>query len=107
VVRSLGIAGAAVALALCGCGDGAKAHAPAIKAADFRFTPGTVHVRAGDTVEWRNSGRTDHTVKGPGFFSRDVPPGGHYAHRFASPGTFRYVCTLHPTAMKGAVVVAP
>jgi plastocyanin len=96
----------ALGLALTGCGGGgSKAGTPDVQIADFRFAPTTVRVRAGDTVEWRNSGRTDHTVKGPGFFSRAVSPGGRYAHRFAGPGTFRYLCTLHPSAMTGTVVV--
>jgi plastocyanin len=96
----------ALAVALAGCGGGdSSSHGPEVQAADFRFAPATVRVQAGDTVEWRNSGRTDHTVKGALFFSRDVPPGGRWAHRFATPGTFRYRCTLHPDAMRGTVVV--
>jgi plastocyanin len=96
----------ALAVALPGCGGSdSSSKAPGVQAADFRFAPATVRVHTGDAVEWRNSGRTDHTVKGPGFFSRDVPPGGRWKHRFATPGTFRYLCTLHPDAMKGTVVV--
>jgi plastocyanin len=109
-VRGLGIAGVAVALALCGCGDsdagvGPDQASPDVEAADFRFAPTTTRVDAGTTVEWRNSGQTDHTVKGRGFFSRAVPPGRRYRHRFDTPGTYRYVCTLHPDAMEGTVVV--
>ena len=105
MTRALGIAGAAVALALCGCG-GVDA-APGVRAADFRFAPATMHVHAGTTVEWRNSGHTDHSVKGLDFFSRAVPPGARYTHRFDKPGTYRYFCTLHPDAMTGVVVVDP
>jgi plastocyanin len=103
-VRGLAIAGAAIAIALCGCGD--SEDAPDVRAVDFAFTPATTRVDAGTTVEWRNGGRTDHTVKGRGFFSRAVPPGARFTHRFDTPGRYPYVCTLHPDAMKGTVVVS-
>ena len=73
-MRRLAIAG--VALALAGCGDdGDGASAPAdtgVDAADFKFAPSTTRVSVGTTVRWTNTGATDHTVKGAGFFSRDL-----------------------------------
>ena len=98
----LAIAG--VALALVGCGD--DANDPDVRVADFKFAPATLRVTVGTTVEWRNTGDTDHTIKGPGFFSRAVAPGRTWTHRFAAAGVYRYVCTLHPDAMRGVVVVA-
>jgi plastocyanin len=94
------------ALALAGCGGGSSpAKAPSVEAADFRFAPAETRVKAGQTVEWRNTGATDHTVKGPGFFSRAMSPGATFRHRFDRPGTYPYLCTLHPQAMRGRVVV--
>ena len=105
--RRLAIVGVAITLA--GCGDaagGASASGPErVRAADFEFAPTTVHVRAGESVEWANTGRTEHTVKGRGFFSRAIAPGGRFAHRFAGAGTYEYLCTLHPGWMRGKVVV--
>jgi plastocyanin len=97
---------ATVAIALTGCGgEGDAPSASGVDAADFRFAPATKRIKAGDAVEWRNTGRTAHTVKGPGFFSRAVDPGGRYSHRFTRPGGYDYVCTLHPGQMRGRVVV--
>jgi plastocyanin len=101
---------AAVALALIGCGDngedGSSGSTPSgVEAADFRFAPATLRVRVGATVAWTNTGRTAHTIKGPGFFSRAVGPGGIYSHRFSVRGEYDYVCTLHPDPMRGRVVV--
>ena len=45
-------------------------------------------------------------MKRPGFFStRAMDPGQSYSHRFIKPGTYGYLCTLHPALMKGVVVV--
>ena len=110
----MAIGAVALVLGLAGCGDegdpGADetaSGANAVEAQDFRFAPATVHVPVGATVTWRNTGGTDHTIKGPGFFSRAVPPGGRFAHRFAQPGSYDYVCTLHPDSMRGRVAVSP
>jgi plastocyanin len=106
-VRRVSIAGVVLLLALSGCGDdGADGTAPSVQAQDFRFAPATTRVSAGTTVSWRNTGSTDHTVKGRGFFSRAVSPGGRWSHRFARPGSYDYLCTLHPDAMRGRVVVS-
>jgi|SRR3954451_17340450 plastocyanin len=106
-MRRVAIAAAALLLGLSPCGDEDRldtaAHA---RAQDFRFAPATVRVAAGGTVTWRNSGRTFHNVKGHGFFSRAVPVGESWSHRFTKPGTYAYVCTLHPAAMRGRVVVS-
>ena len=56
-------------------------------------------------MTWENSGETIHTVKGDGFFSKAINPGDSYEHKFTKPGTYDYVCTLHPDQMQGTIVV--
>jgi plastocyanin len=94
-----------------GCGSsggGAKSPATDVAVADFSFAPSETTVRAGQTVTWTNDGQVDHTVKGPGFFSaRAFGHGARFSHRFTKPGRFAYLCTLHPTQMRGTVVVRP
>ncbi len=80
--------------------------ASAVKIRDFSFNPGGVTVHTGDTVTWTNDGKvsTGHTVSGKGFDSGVLHSGASYSHAFSSPGTFSYVCKIHPF-MKGKVTV--
>ncbi len=93
---------------------GARAHrllasasgASSVTIRDFSFDPNGVTVHAGDTVTWTNDGKvaSGHTVTGKGFDSGVLPSGKTYSHTFSSPGTFSYVCQIHPF-MKGTVTV--
>jgi plastocyanin len=103
-VRRWAITAAAVALLGCG-GQQAPASEAAVGINDFAFAPATVHVRVGGTVDWRNGGTTQHSVKGPRFFSKALEPGERRSFRFDTAGTYDYFCTLHPDQMRGRVVV--
>jgi plastocyanin len=73
----------------------------------FRFSPSSVTVGAGDTVTWTNNGSASegHDVSGSGGLgSGTLHSGQSYSHTFASPGTFSYICSIHPF-MKGTVTV--
>jgi plastocyanin len=102
VRRAAAVVLAGLALAACGSGSSTD---PSVKAEDFDFSKTSLTVKAGDTVEWTNTGSTEHTVRGADFFSRAIEPGGKYSHRFARAGTYRYFCTLHPDAMRATIVV--
>lgn len=93
----------ALTLVLVGCGSSSSQ--PAVKAEDFAFSKASLTVKPGETVVWSNTGTTEHTVKGSGFFSKAIEPGSTYSHRFDAAGTFRYICTLHPQAMRATIVV--
>lgn len=70
-----------------------------------KFTPETVTIKAGETVEWSfNDGQTEHQVKGATFES-EVQSTGTFTHTFDQAGTSTYQCTIHPEQMKGIVVV--
>jgi plastocyanin len=71
---------------------------------DYSFRPATITVSAGDTVTWTNAGKQPHTATGSGFDTGILKTGQSGSHTFASPGTFTYICSLHPF-MKGTVVV--
>jgi plastocyanin len=94
----------ALTILLVGCG-GSSPSQPAVKAEDFDFSRASLTIKPGETVVWTNTGTTEHTVKGPGFFSKAIEPGAKFSHRFDAAGTFRYICTLHPEAMRATVVV--
>ncbi len=107
---------AALALALAPAAAGAADSTVGIS--NFTFSPAAVTVNRGDTVTWRFSGPdTNHTVTArPGqadTFESDpgVPEatvnhstGDTFAHTFNVPGTFSYLCRVHP-GMTGTVRV--
>jgi plastocyanin len=100
-----GVAVAAVALpagALATSGHAARAKSVTVK--NFKFTPATVSIAKGQSVTWHFKDSTAHTVKGPGFKSRAIRAGS-FTHRFTKAGTYRYICTIHPS-MKGTVRVS-
>ena len=74
--------------------------------ADFAFRPATITVAPGTTLTWQNTGVAPHTVtsRAGQFDSRIIPAGGIYSHTFATPGTYQYLCSIHPD-MTGTVLV--
>ena len=87
-----------------GCGGEDSPSSGAIGVRDFEFAPATFEAKSGERVNWENSGEQIHNVKGKGFFSRAIDPGQSYSFTFRKPGTYDYVCTLHPQ-MRGTIVV--
>lgn len=72
----------------------------------YGFSPASITIQAGTTVTWNNasSAPEGHTVSGSGLESGTLHQGQSYSHSFGSPGTFSYICSIHPY-MKGAVTV--
>jgi len=117
---------------LAGCGITGPAHdAPMANAAAVvdmgfaSFDPEVVHIRAGQTVQWRNTALITHTVTADAakamnptdasvpagataFVSGDIPAGEVYSQTFTVPGTYKYFCGRHEDdAMFGTVIVDP
>src|SRR3982751_5660553 len=63
------------------------------------FQPGDVTVAVGDTIVWVNKDPFPHNVtsKEGGFRSKDLDPDQSFRFTAKKPGTYPYVCTLHPT----------
>ena len=70
----------------------------------FAFAPGTVTIRAGDTVTWTNRDGVGHTATGDGWDTGIIEQDASASIRFDAPGTYAYICTPHPS-MNGTVVV--
>lgn len=77
-----------------------------VAARDNAFAPATIDIAAGTTVAWVNEGIALHTVRASDgtFESTFIPAGGMFSRRFPKPGTFPYLCTIHPS-MSGTVRV--
>jgi plastocyanin len=80
--------------------------ANAVDITNFAFAPSAVTIPAGSTLTWTNHDEEPHTVAaGDGsFHSPGMGAGATYSFLFANPGTFDYVCSIHPF-MHGTVVV--
>lgn len=73
---------------------------------DFKFSPATVSVAAGDTVRFVNDDQDAHTVtaKDGSFDSKGIDTAQAWTHAFSARGRYVYFCELHPY-MTGVVVV--
>jgi plastocyanin len=83
---------------------------PQVEVVDYGFSPGQMVVHVGATVTFVNQGSDGHDVTGSGpggdWRSGPLAPGERYSRAFGLPGTYAYVCTIHPE-MRGSVVVQP
>ncbi|MEZ5319541.1 MAG: cupredoxin domain-containing protein [Vicinamibacterales bacterium] len=69
------------------------------------FTPGSITVQAGTTVNWANTDQTAHTTTANGgAWDGGVSAGGSFSRVFTTPGQFEYHCSIHPY-MQGLVIV--
>jgi plastocyanin len=77
-----------------------------IRIQDFAFGPRTVTITAGDRVTWTNRDSVEHTAtaRNGSFDTGLLGQGESRSMRFSVAGTYRYVCTPHPT-MTGTIVV--
>lgn len=112
-------------LALAACSSSTSPSAgPTITIRDFSFSPSTLTVKAGTTVEWLNDGPSSHTTTSDvalwdsGSLSPPSATGAYsggsgatFSYTFMTPGTYTYHCSLHPPtlypAFVGSVVVTP
>jgi plastocyanin len=70
------------------------------------YAPTRIDVLAGDTVHWSNDSVRAHTVSADdgAWASARLPGTATFSHRFDTPGTVAYYCTLHPF-MRGEIDV--
>jgi amicyanin len=103
--------------ALVGCsGSGSGSSAPSttlgpndVEVANFSFRPSTLTVKVGTTVTWYfNQPSAPHNVfslSTPAVFNSGTPKGtGTYSFTFTTPGTYPYICQVHPF-MRGTIIV--
>jgi plastocyanin len=85
---------------------------------DFYFGPDSVTIKKGGSVKWvwasTNTYPHDvHLKKGPsglkmkGTYSTKTTAvaDAHFEDKFPTPGTYHFICTIHPTEMHLTVVV--
>jgi len=84
-----------------------QASSSRVDISDRTFVPADITVSVGDSVEWTNLDDEGHTVTATeGAFESGLMAGGvTFSEVFDTPGTFDYVCAIHPE-MRGTVTVA-
>jgi plastocyanin len=65
---------------------------------NFDFSPMALTVPVGTTVVWKNLDGEVHTVVSTdgSFRSGALDQDDAYTHKFDKPGTYKYVCAIHP-----------
>ncbi|TMK10423.1 MAG: hypothetical protein E6G72_10135 [Alphaproteobacteria bacterium] len=72
----------------------------------FQFVPAILTVKAGTAVTWINRDEEPHNVVSPDrvFRSKAIDGGEKFTTVFDKPGTYNYICAVHPH-MRGKIVV--
>ena len=72
----------------------------------FDFSPMTVRILAGGAVTWKNLDGEPHTVVSLDgtFRSVALDEGDSFTFKFTKPGTYSYLCSIHPQ-MRAQIVV--
>jgi plastocyanin len=109
-IRIAPLGAAAVLLAALAVGRGGRvaADTASVSINNFAFTPATVSLGAGGTVEWTNNqSGVMHTVTADdgSFDSGRLSTGQTFSHTFSAAGTFAYHCSIH-ASMHGTAVVS-
>ncbi len=122
----MGVAIVAIALVLVGCssagtttttvpsgtpttGGGAAGGGGAtveVKMEGMAFSPQTVTIKVGDTVNWTNKDEAPHNAVAvdKSWQTSTFATGESGSVTFTTAGTFPYICTIHPN-MTGTVIV--
>ena len=90
-----------------GSASSAAVRTTSVTISNFAFHPAAVTVKAGSTVTWTQEDTDVHTVHiggAGGFTSPTLQKGQTFSHTFKSPGTYAYICSIHPF-MHGTVIV--
>ena len=126
-IRTFLALGLATAIGACSSGsspqraaDGASGSKPtSVTIKTFAYQPSPLTISSGTTVLWTNEDEILHTVtsgtpgadgsvpdsEGEEFAGTLAEQGETFEFRFDSPGTYKYFCERHPTAMTAEVIV--
>ncbi|TWP52939.1 copper-binding protein [Lentzea tibetensis] len=77
-----------------------------IPIAQYSYMPPAMTVRVGDVVTWTNQDQAPHDVAAGTFRSPMLETGQSWSYTFTQPGTFDYVCSIHPDMRARITVLA-
>jgi plastocyanin len=104
--RTMALAAATLIAAAINLHPANAAGANMIVMKNFDFAPMSLTVAAGTTVTWKNLDGEPHTVTSDtGLFrSGGLDQNDTFAFKFDKPGTYKFLCSIHPKMM-GTIVV--
>jgi plastocyanin len=72
----------------------------------FQFVPAILTIKPGTAVTWVNRDEEPHNVVSPDrvFRSKAIDGGEKFTTVFDKPGTYKYICAVHPH-MHGTIIV--
>lgn len=116
VLLAVALAPAAVALApaAVAVGQAGRQEGPAratvtvtrVKVVNFAFRPRSLTISAGTKVRWVVREGTHSTTSNTGLWNSGVLSQGEtFGRVFRKAGTFKYHCSVHPSAMRGVITV--
>jgi plastocyanin len=99
-------ASAALAITLASASNASPADTTTVVVKDFMFAPMASTIKAGTTVTWLNKDDEPHTVVSDTglFHSAALDTNETFSFEFDKPGTYRFICSIHPS-MVGTIVV--
>jgi plastocyanin len=88
----------------------AEAATHSVTISHYAFGPGSMTITAGDTVTWTNEDQAPHdvtTTTAPvAIHGSTMQQGQSWSFTFTTPGTYSYICSIHPD-MKATLTVVP
>ncbi|MFE9786314.1 plastocyanin/azurin family copper-binding protein [Nocardia sp. XZ_19_231] len=79
-----------------------------VEVGGMNYAPADATIKVGETVTWKFSDKVPHNVQGIGDkamgLNSPIIDKGEWSYTFTQPGTYRYLCTLHPD-MRGSITV--
>jgi plastocyanin len=117
-IAALALLGATAASAKAPEADASVAKTAKVEVADFFFGPEDVTIKKGGSVKWVWSSANTyphdvHLKQGPKGLKEKASystkttavTNAQFKKTFSTPGTYKFICTIHPTQMKLTVVV--
>jgi len=88
--------------------SGGAVRSAKVEIADFAYNPDPVTIEEGGKVIWKNEDSVAHTATAEdgSFDTGTIEEGKLKSETFKQPGTYTYVCSIHPQ-MHGTIEVVP
>jgi len=101
-----GVVLAALAVLIFAISTASAAETHQIPIERYAYQSATMTVHVGDVVTWTNRDQASHDVAGGAFRSPMLAQGQSWSFTFTQPGTFDYICSVHPDMRARIVVLA-